>query len=176
MTVLTSLYHVSLYILNHSPYGKNEPMELGLFSRILFDANASQIYSYASVIIKDYWEINEEKDMIFPKSFEKMISSDKYKIWIEGDKICTDQDANLDYLSEITKETLDNHLRLPAGCSWTIETWYRVKMSPSFKNSNIFEDKKKITPPNILEYVYNNVKSCVEEQFFLDQSCGNYYN
>ena len=105
-----------------------------------------------------------------------MISSDKYKIWIEGNKVCTDQDADLDYLSEVTKETLDNHLKLPEGCNWTLETWYRVKMGPSYKNSEIFKDKKKITPPNILEYVYNNVKFFVEDQFLMDQTLGTYYN
>jgi hypothetical protein len=171
---LNSLYNISLYILNHNPYGKNKPMELGLFSRILFESEAGQLFSSGIIRLHDYWEIDKKNDTIFPLSFKEMISSDQYNIWIEGDKICTDQEANLDYLSQYTKEILDNHLKVPTTANWTIETWYRVKMSSCYSGSTILLKEKKINPLMILEYVYTGLKTYVGENFEIEKSLGLY--
>jgi hypothetical protein len=174
MKDLNSLYNISLYILNHNPYGKNVPMELGLFSRILFESEASQLFSTGIVRLKDYWKIDKEKDIILPLSFNDLISSDDYKIWIDSDCICTDQTADLDYLSQYTKERLDNQLRVPTKSNWTTETWYNVTMTPCYRGSTALLKEEKINPLMILEYVYHGLKLYVGEQFEINKSLGEY--
>jgi len=174
MKDLKSLYNISLYILNHNPYGKNEPMELKLFSRLLFESEASQLLSTGLVRIRDYWEIDKEKDIILPISFKEILSSDDYKIWLEDDKICTDQEANLDYLSQYTKETLDDQLRIPTSSNWTIETWYNLRMSPCYSGSTVLLKNEKIDPTIIIDYIFHDLRNYVKENFEIDKALGNY--
>ena len=174
MKDLKSLYNISLYILNNNPYGKNEPMELGLFSRILFESEASQLLATGMVRIKDYWEIDKKKDIILPISFKEILSSDNYKIWLEDDKICTDQEVNLDYLSQYTREVLDNELKVYTKSGWTVDTWYNLRMSPCYRESVVLLRDNPINPLTILDYVYSNIRTYTEEQFNLLKELGEY--
>jgi hypothetical protein len=149
-------------------------MELRLFSRLLFESEASQLLSSGLVRIKDYWEIDKKKDIILPISFKEILSSDNYKIWLEDDKICTDQEVNLDYLSQYTKEILDNMLRIPTSSNWTIETWYNLRISPCYNGSTILLKKEKIDPIMIIEYVCSGLIDYVTENFEIDKSLGQY--
>ena len=172
---LDLIYQISLYILNNNPYGKNKPMELGLFSRILFESEASQLFGSGLVRIKDFWKIDKENDLIFPVSFEEILISPDYKLSVEDGKIKTDQEANLDYISECSKKFLDSQLTVPTTGNWTIDTWYRTKMNPCYRESVVFaKNPDKITPMMILDYVYTNLQSYVGEHYMIDLSFGAY--
>ena len=174
MKDLKSLYNIALYILNNSPYGKNEPMELGLFSRLLFESEASQLLSSGLIRIKDYWVIDKKNDTILPRSFNELLSSEDYRIWIKDDKVYTDQDVDLTYISQYSKEVLDSMLIVPTESNWTIDTWYRLATSAKYKNSELLTSEDYVNPTMIIKYVCNGLINYVTENFEVEKSLGMY--
>ena len=105
---------------------------------------------------------------------KEILSSDDYKIWLEDDKVCTDQEVNLDYLSQHTKETLDDQLRIPTSSNWTKETWYNLRMSPCYSGSTVLLKNEKIDPTIIIDYIFHDLRNYVKENFEIDKALGNY--